>query len=361
MGLLAAFFWAADDPSTSSPLDNSLHAEARITLFLLGLILFLAATVLALVVADFQRYAAASSFHARPAWIGLLLATGVFLVVFYVTVRPAWADIACHIARTYERAGNSAAAVQLYERASDLAPHIASYRISLGLAQGRVAAADVYQLQEAAQSLQRAVDLNPFDPYSLRTLGVFYMQTGEREPDSAIQKARIGKAVAYFQRAIRLAPNNPQAYNEMGRSYFLLGEHAKAASLYEKSRQMYPKYAQTYMYMGELYYRRKSLEKALQSYSEAARMDRHNLEARKNMGLVLAILGRREDAIREDLKVLEKTPDDTLLLSRLSSLYFSTGDYSAGMTFARRAYNTTRPSDRPDFDSFLQNIRNQAN
>jgi tetratricopeptide (TPR) repeat protein len=360
MGFFAAFFWAADDPSLSSPMGNTLHAEARIMLFFFALILLLAATATALLAADFQRYTEGSPVRARSAWIGLLIAFGAFLIVSYATVRPARADIACHIARTYERSGNSAAAIQLYERASELAPRVVSYRISLGLAQSRIAEGNAYPLREAEQSLQRAVDLNPLDPYSLRTLGVFYMQTGEREPDTVIQKARLGSAVSCFQQAIRLAPNNPQAYNEMGRCYFLLGEHARAERVYEKSLQMYPKYAQTYMYMGELYYRQKKLDRALQNYSEAARLDRNNLEADKNVALLLTFLERQDEAIRIYLKVLQKAPEDTLLLSRLSSLYFGKGDYSAGLEFARRAYNATLPTSRPDFDAFLHSLQNQT-
>jgi tetratricopeptide (TPR) repeat protein len=360
MGFLAAIFWAAEDPSVSSPMDISLHAEARVTLFLFGLLFFLAANSSFLAIADSKKLSAATSARSAYSRLGVLLAAvGAFLAVFYLVVRPAWADIACHIARVYDRGGNLAAAVQVYERATQLAPRAIPYFISLGLAQSRSADPDTGRWRESARSLQRAVDLNPLDFVSHNTLGSFYMQTGEQEQDLSVRNAHIQTAMASFQRAIRLAPNNRQAYNNLGRCYFLLGDYDKARSLYEESLQMYPNNAHTHMYMGEMQYRLNDLEGALKSYSRAARLDRSNIEAGRIVGVLLSLLDRPEEAIKENLRTLRNAPNDLLLLRRLSSLYFDIGDYSSGLEFARRAYEAMPEADRPGFDVFLRSLRNQ--
>ncbi len=358
MGFLAAVFWAAKDSSITSPIDMSIHAEARMTLFLLGLLLFLAAAAWTLAIADSQKPFAASSDRKARSWPALLIAAGAFCAVFYFTLRPAWADIACHIARAYERGKNFPAAAQVYGRAAQLAPRAVPYFISMGLAQYRSADAAAVRLQEALRSLERAVDLSPLDFSAHNTLGSFYMQTGEREQNPAVKNAQIQKAMVSFQQAARLAPNNPQAHNNLGRCHFLLGDYEKAGELYEKSLKMYPNYGPTYVYMGEMQYRLNDLKGALKSYSQAAGLDRSNIEARKTVGLLLSLLGRPEEAIKENLKTLQRAPEDFLLLSRLSSLYFSIGDYSAGLAYARRAHDAA-PADKPDFDAFLRSLRDR--
>ena len=128
----------------------------------------------------------------------------------------------------------------------------------------------------------------------------------------------------------------------------------------EKSLEVYPEYAQTYMYMGEMQYRINKWESALKSFEAAARLGRHNLEAEKNICLMLTLLGRQEEAIRECLKTLETAPQDQSLLRRLASLYFGTGNYSAGLLYARRAYDAEPAREKPSFDEFLKALRRQA-
>jgi tetratricopeptide (TPR) repeat protein len=357
MGLLAAKLWAALDPSASSPMNMSLHAEARITLFLSGLLLLLATGAWSVVATDSQRYATAARVRSKSLWVGLLFAAGAFALVFQLTVRPAWADIACRIAHIYESSGDAASASQLYKRAADLAPHTIPYRISLGFAQGKAGASNAGQLQETIRSLQRALDLNPLDPASQRSLGSLLVQMGEQAHDPGVRDAEIRKAIPYFEQAIRLAPNHPDAHNDLGRCYFLLGDHAKAEGFYEESLRMYPNYAPTHIYMGEMQYRLKDLEGALRSFSTALRLDRKNVEARKNVGFLLALLGRTQEAIQSDLYALKIAPRDPVLLRRLSSLCFAADDYNAGLDFARRAYDAAPAAERGSFDAFVEALK----
>ncbi len=359
MGFLAAVFWAAKDPSISTPVEVSIQSEARITLFLLGLLVLLTATVSALAAADTRKYGAPSLIRNLSFWLGLLLFVGAFVIVFNLTVRPAWADVACHIARVYERAGNFQAAIRIYERAVQLAPRSAHYLIALGSAQRYSSLPDSSQLQESAKTLQRAVELNPLDPSIHRGLGIIYTQIGERASNPTARNAQMRKAIASFQQVIRLAPNSKGALNDLGRGYFLSGDYAKARQLYERSLQIYPKDKQTYMYLGEMQYALSDLEGALQSFTEAARLEKDGLDARKNIGSILVLLGRKEEAIREDLVTLEMAPQDLTLLRRLSSLYFSTRDYSSGLAYARRAYDATPEADKQNFDAFLEKLQNQ--
>jgi tetratricopeptide (TPR) repeat protein len=294
-------------------------------------------------------------------WLfAFFLAMGAIMGTWILSLRPAWADITSRIAGAYQHAGNPLAAAQLFGRASDWAPWEASYRLSLGLAQGAAAISDAGQMGQASQSFEEALDLNPLDPEALRRFGAFYMQSGERAADRAVRTAQIKTAISYLRKAALLAPNLPDAYLEMGRCFFLMGDVQQANRLYQQAIQMSPGYTRAFMFLGEMQYRQKNIEQALQSFAQAARLDRDNIEAMKNVGFLLALLGRRDEAIRENLRALRIAPQDTVLLKRLAMLYFSIGDYSSGLAFGRRAYDAAPNFGKPPLDQFIEELKNQA-
>jgi tetratricopeptide (TPR) repeat protein len=355
LGMLSAVFWTVTDGS--SPVQISSNAEARMTFFLFGLLLLLA-TAAFVVHAPQQKI---SSVRVSQALLGFFLAICAIIGTWTLSLRPAWADITSRIASAYQNAGNPLAAVQLFGRASDWAPWEASYRLSLGLAQSTAAISDAGQLERASQSFKIALDLNPLDPVTLRRLGAFHMQNGERASEPALRAVQIKIAISYLRKVALLEPNLPDVYLEMGRCFFLLGDVQQANRLYQKSVQISPFYARSFMYLGEMQYRQKNLEQALQSFTRAARLDRGNIEARKNVGFLLALLGRRDEAIRANLETLQIAPRDTDLLKRLALLYFSIGDYSSGLTYGRRAYDAAPNSGNVTLDQFIEELKNQAN
>ena len=83
------------------------------------------------------------------------------------------------------------------------------------------------------------------------------------------------------------------------------------------------------------------------------------MEARKNVGFMLALLGRKREAIRINLETLERSPRDSVLLRRLASLYFGLGDYNSGITYAHRAYDLIPESERGDLSAFVQELQVQ--
>ena len=365
-GLLAAFFWTALVPGAASPLNVSLRAEARITFFILGLLLLLVAATPSLVAADSSHRAAAAPIRMPVLGLCLLLAICACALIHRLTLRPAWADSAQRIAASCESSGEFAAAVQIYNRAAKLSPGTAAYPIALGYAgiggglSERNPSRREAMLGSAEKAFQRALALNPLDPAGHRAMGSFYMQTGERLSDAAAKDATIRRALPFFRRAAQLAPNYPQAYTELGRCHFLLGEDDRAMELYDKALRMNPSFARTHMFLGEMQYRQGNIEQALRSFSNAYRLDWNNLEARKNAGFLLTILGREKDAIRVYLQALARAPQDLLLLRRLAALYFRAGDFAAGEVYARRAYDLTPPAEKGTFDAFAQELQAPA-
>ncbi len=366
VGLLTAFFWTALEADISAAIDIAKHAEARITVFYAVLLLLLLMTTLVLRLADTHSPAAVADVRKRIFWLGPIVVIVAFIAVAGLSVRPAWADITSRIAVYFQSTQIPESAVALHKRTVELAPQVIPYYVSLSLAQSRAGASSADNakreswIRDAMDSVQKALDLNPLDPVNHRTLASVYLQLAELTPDSKKRETHIREAISALEIAIRLAPNYPDALNETGRCYFLLGDHSRAIGIYEKSLQMSPGYAQTHMYMGEAAYRLKQYGQALQHFTRAAKMDSANLEARKNVGFVLALLGRKEEAIEANLETLKKLPEDPLLLRRLASLYFGVGDYNSGIDFAHRAYDVMPQSERGELDDFIQELQVQG-
>jgi tetratricopeptide (TPR) repeat protein len=357
MGMLSAFFWTGLDNPT--PLENSQNSEARMTVFVLGLILLLGITALILHAREVKQYRE-YGFRNREVLIALLLFVCTGIGIWMLTLRPAWADIASRTAQGYEAAGNPAAAAQLFERASQLASNVVQYHYWLGLAQTATAGSDPLQLETARLSFQKALALNPLDPVVYHTLGTFYAYVGEHSPNLQVRTAEIAKAMTCFQKASRLAPNYPSAYDEIGHCFSLLGEYEKAKSVLQKSLQMNPNYWRTYKYLGEMQYLQKNYEGALQSFNTAAGLNPDDPDAQKNVGALFAVLGQTDAAIRTSLEALKRAPNDSVLLTRLASWYFAIGNYSSGSDFAKRAYDATPSAGRGSFAEFKEKLQNQS-
>lgn len=356
MAILSAAFWTVTEGA--SPLKISIDAESRVVLYIVALCLLMFAAAWRLVAADAVRHTAMRAAGMRSVCVGALAVIGVLIFTHQFVLRPARADVTFRIARAYESAGSLPASIQLYGRAATLAPLNARYRISLGLAQASAGTADAAMKQESIRSLQYAVDLNPLDPAGNRTLGAIYMQEAERSADIESRSSLLRKAIAVYQRAIRLAPNYPDAYGDMGRCYFLLGDNRKAESLYERSLQINPYYPRTHMFLGEMHFRLKNVEQAYRDFEKAYGLDRGNLDAMRNLGFILTVLGRKQDAIKMYMHALAHSPGDLMSLRRLSALYFNIGDSDAGHRYARRAYDATPAAGKGSYDAYVAGLQN---
>jgi tetratricopeptide (TPR) repeat protein len=352
VAFLTALFWTAGDEA-SRP---TAQPEARMVFFFIGLLLLMLAIAWRLAVSDPGRYAKAVPMRAPAKYCVLLAMLAALSATHFLVLRPLRADVVHRIAGIYEKSADKATAIGLYSRASDLAPHVAAYWISKGLAQAATTE-PAGGWDASIQSLRHALSLNPLDVNSNRTLASIYMNQAERsgEPDALGRQLR--EAIVLYEAAIRLAPNHPDAYCGMGRCYFLLGDHQKAAELYEKSLQLNPYYARTHLFLGEMHFQLNQLELAQRDFSRAAKLDPRNLDAQKNLGFILGLAGRKEEALRVNLGLLPRIPNDTVLLCRIAALYFSLGDFSSGHTYARRAYDATPAAQRGAYEQFVADLQ----
>ncbi len=76
---------------------------------------------------------------------------------------------------------------------------------------------------EAIEEYNKAIEMAPEDADAYNNRGFAYVQKGE-----------LDQAIADFDKAIELDPELAEAYNNRGYAYYLKGEVAKAVSDFEK-------------------------------------------------------------------------------------------------------------------------------
>ena len=86
-----------------------------------------------------------------------------------------------------------------------------------------------YQRQRL-DKCDKAVQLDPNDPWSYNNRGRAYADLGEHQ-----------RAIQDYDKAIQLDPNDPWGYNFRGRAYQKLGQASKAKQDFAKFRSLAPK------------------------------------------------------------------------------------------------------------------------
>jgi tetratricopeptide (TPR) repeat protein len=177
-----------------------------------------------------------------------------------VRLRPAYADARNNLANVLAARGLVAEAVEQYREAVRLDPTYATARYNLG-----VVLAGEGQTDEALAQYAEAVRLRPTYAEARRALALALARagrltealphfaavvrvrpdaTGHRELGGALAAAgRTAEAIAEYERALALAPAQPDVHNELGVVYARSGRSADAAGHFREALRLAPDHA----------------------------------------------------------------------------------------------------------------------
>ena len=162
---------------------------------------------------------------------------------------------------------------------------------------------------------EQALDIYPDNFEVLNNYGSFYAYTlGE-----------LTTALPYFEKAIRLEPGRPEAYYNLGYSYKLLGDTARAISNYRMANRLMPTSVAIKSDLANLYYASDSLTQAIQLNREAIKIDSATAVPYINLGNYMAGLGDTARAIPYWEKAVSIQPEYRLCM-RISWYYLQQMD-----------------------------------
>jgi DNA-binding winged helix-turn-helix (wHTH) protein/TolB-like protein/cytochrome c-type biogenesis protein CcmH/NrfG len=149
----------------------------------------------------------------------------------------------------------------------------------------------------AEVAFRRAIELDPSEAESTRSLGHALSQAGRRsEADIAMRRVRA------------LEPLNAMSYALSSQVAFQAGEYSDAIGFARDAIRLGPDFWIGYMQIGQAYQQMGESLVALEALTDAARLSHGNSKAISLRGYILANTGRRDEA-REVLRTLEHPVD----------------------------------------------------
>jgi tetratricopeptide (TPR) repeat protein len=126
---------------------------------------------------------------------------------------------------------------------------------------------------DARVVLERAVEVAPQDPEANYSLGMVFAQTGDNS-----------KAYEYLQRALKARPIYPEALNNLGVLYLVTQRRDQAVESFEQSIRVAPAFDQSYLNLARVYALEGERDKARNVLLDLLKQHPDHLQAKQALG-----------------------------------------------------------------------------
>lgn len=166
-------------------------------------------------------------------------------------------------------------------------------------------------LDKASESCQRALALSSRMPEGYTCLGNVLFGTGRYE-----------QAVAQYQQALDLDPNNDYALGQLADAYQKVGNPSAAEAAYKKAVSMRPNYWAVYSSLGAFYAEQAKYKQAAEMFTKVTELAPDNYRGYSNLGGIYVYQGKYPEAIEVLKRSIELRPNLDAY-SNLGTAYFS--------------------------------------
>jgi tetratricopeptide (TPR) repeat protein len=136
-----------------------------------------------------------------------------------------------------------------------------------------------------------------------------------------------------LERAVKANPNDPYAWNDLGRALHGLGRLDEARKAYEKQIAISPKHVYAYNNLGLVFAEEGRWEKAVESYQKQLEVHSGDVYATRNLPRALLQLGRWAEAANAATKAVAAQPDSGFGLYAAVATVCQGGISEAGKEF----------------------------
>jgi lipoprotein NlpI len=127
-------------------------------------------------------------------------------------------------------------------------------------------------------------------------------------PISASSISISPSAIADYNRAIAIVPNNVALFFGRGLAYIAKGERDRAIADYNEAKRLDPQIARAYFNRGNAYRAKGDNDRAIADYDEAIRLDPKNPRAFNNRGFVYHDKGDNDRAVTDFNEAIQLNP-----------------------------------------------------
>ncbi len=170
-------------------------------------------------------------------------------------------------------------------------------------------------LEEAYAELQKADAMRPDFPETMAAMGYYHREKGE-----------TARAIALFEKALAIDPENWGAHNFYGVTLFRMGRVDEAMTHFQAAIRVNPLNAQSLTNAGALEFSRGNMESARKYFEEAVDSTPRYAQAHFHLGLTLTREGRYAEAAARYEEGLKYEPDDAGTVGNLAWLYATCPD-----------------------------------
>ena len=211
-------------------------------------------------------------------------------------------------------------------------------------------------MDKAIQAFENALKRSPHHKTAKQNLNQLYRQ----KAFNALKRRAFDEGTTYFQKAIRLDPENATTYRIMGDGYALASEFRQAITHYQKALEFAPDEAETqknlaltYTNYGVTLRNRGEWDAAIRAYRNALALQPTHQITKANLIDALSQkantqrqAGHTDAAIKTYLELQKLQPNDTTIASLIGELYLlKGGDYPAAISAFHKVY-TAQPTDK---------------
>jgi tetratricopeptide (TPR) repeat protein len=164
-------------------------------------------------------------------------------------------------------------------------------------------------------------------------LGNAYLQIGKND-----------KAIGFYEKAIRLDPENRRAQFNLALALIDSGKAGEALAVLEGLAGVDPDNLEVLSALAYTYYAAGSREEAVAAYRRLLEKAPGSVDDRYNLGSILSEMGRPHEALDEFLTLLEGAPGDLPALKAAGSLLLELGQYAEASTVLAE-YLQEKPDD----------------
>jgi tetratricopeptide (TPR) repeat protein len=310
----------------------------------------------------------------------------IFVISYQSNVRPIMGDIYFKQAQNYSQQGIYPAAINLYHRAIDHAPHEDYYYYSLGQTYLEYSqtkddiAIRNNLILEAKLTLEKSRELNPYNPDYLVTLANLYSSWASDATDLSSRSSRASIAEQLYTHATQLNPFNARYINEWAVHRLInFYDPDHVLILIEQALEIDPTYDFTYFLLGQYYGHLANisedpiqtiqmLNQAKENYQIALELTRSDDEITQ-YGYLLAlarIYTRLEDlnaainAYELAAETLPGAADRWQIEENIAKIYYLLGNFNAAITHAGLAVELAPEMEQASIQQLIDLILDQS-
>jgi predicted TPR repeat methyltransferase len=181
-------------------------------------------------------------------------------------------------------------------------------------------------LDEAAEILQKAIQLNPDYSAALNNLGILYFS-----------QENFVEAIKCYQLAIEKQPNFWDAYYNLGLAFSKTNQFNAAIATYETLVKQTSDHSAAYFQLGRLYLHQERIDDAITYFQRIAEAHPDHAETQINLATCYLKKSALKEAKSHYLQAMKLTPADTQILFNLGIINMQQGLTDNAIQYYQRA------------------------